>query len=270
MTAESVTDLIPSVSIAALLARRDALQAALQRVWDAVDEGQRLAATAGFGSLDDVIRKANFRGYSDSLRDQRLREHASRRIDAEAWAYLLDQTGLRSFFDSKAKEEWRDAIEKLTTPPLTAENIEATFAGLYEQRHEIMERGILATFRRLSWSYKTNSPVAFGKRIIVTGVTHDNGRYTHHFGCDSLDDLVRALAYVDGKPEPDHRTAIRCQIDRVLRDEQPRLELDYFELRLFKNGNAHVIFNTPALVEKLNGILRKHYPNALPPTRDGR
>ena len=34
--------------------------------------------------------------------------------------------------------------------------------------------------------------------------------------------------------------------------------------RVFKNGNAAITFTRLDLVEKLNKIIAKHYPNALP------
>lgn len=37
----------------------------------------------------------------------------------------------------------------------------------------------------------------------------------------------------------------------------------YFHLRWFKNGNGHLTFSRPDLVEAMNRILAKHYPNAL-------
>jgi len=40
-------------------------------------------------------------------------------------------------------------------------------------------------------------------------------------------------------------------------------ENDYFHLRWFKNGNGHLTFKRADLVEQMNRILAKHYPNAL-------
>jgi hypothetical protein len=45
------------------------------------------------------------------------------------------------------------------------------------------------------------------------------------------------------------------------------LETPYFSLRWFGNGNGHVTFTRPDLVERLNGILARHQPNALPAAR---
>ena len=43
---------------------------------------------------------------------------------------------------------------------------------------------------------------------------------------------------------------------------------DYLRIKLFKNGNGHVTFLRPDLVARLNRILAKHCPGALPSARE--
>ena len=42
---------------------------------------------------------------------------------------------------------------------------------------------------------------------------------------------------------------------------------DYFDLKWFLKGSCHVTFTRPDLVDKLNAIIAKHHPNALPEHR---
>ena len=39
---------------------------------------------------------------------------------------------------------------------------------------------------------------------------------------------------------------------------------EYVRVKTFKNGNGHVYLLRPDLVQELNKVLAKHYPNALP------
>lgn len=39
---------------------------------------------------------------------------------------------------------------------------------------------------------------------------------------------------------------------------------EYLSIRTFKNGNGHVTFKRIDLVERMNTIIAKHYPGALP------
>ncbi|MER1483991.1 DUF4942 domain-containing protein, partial [Enterobacter hormaechei] len=40
---------------------------------------------------------------------------------------------------------------------------------------------------------------------------------------------------------------------------------EYFTVRAYKKGSAHITFTRPDLVEKVNDIIARHYPGALPP-----
>lgn len=84
---------------------------------------------------------------------------------------------------------------------------------------------------------------------------------------NQLDNLLRVFHLCDGKPEADHRTgAYRLIADAMQRTlGWPKLaENDYVSIRLFKNHNGHVTFKRPDLIQRLNRIIAKHYPNALP------
>ncbi len=134
---------------------------------------------------------------------------------------------------------------------------------------DMFEQGVLECFRRLSWDYKTNLPQKFGKRMVMTCLTSygsANMRQT-----DQLDDLLRVFHLCDGKPEADHRRgAYRLIADAMQTTSAwPKLaEHDYLSIRLFKNHNGHVTFKRPDLIQRLNRIIAKHYPHALPPPKD--
>lgn len=83
---------------------------------------------------------------------------------------------------------------------------------------------------------------------------------------------MRVLHVLDGKPEPDHRGGMYHVLTRSVPErpaaEFPRAaENDYLAVRLFRNGNGHASFKRPDLVERMNLILAKHYPGALPEPR---
>ena len=44
---------------------------------------------------------------------------------------------------------------------------------------------------------------------------------------------------------------------------ETQAENAYLHVKWFKKGSGHVLFKRPDLVEKMNGILTKHYPHAL-------
>ena len=185
-------------------------------------------------------------------------------VDSAAWQYLMHESGLRSLMDAKARETWDKAIADGDIPELTGPNIRSTFKMLHDSRGDIFERGVIACFKGLAWDYKTNLPQKFGKRIVMTYLT---GSYSYK-RCNELDDLVRVFHILDGKPEPDHRGGIRSMLHKAGLDgftaKAGVVENDYLQIRTFKNHNGHVTFKRLDLVEKMNLIIAKHYPGALP------
>jgi hypothetical protein len=68
---------------------------------------------------------------------------------------------------------------------------------------------------------------------------------------------------MDGKPEPDHRNGFWRLIHDADKAGFDECGTPYARVRWFKNGNAHLWFKRPELVDKMNKILAKHYPGAL-------
>ena len=265
--------LIPSVSIEALLERRAAIVERLTKAHEAMLEVNELAQ-ASFGEAHryrSVTLYEHSRNLPAFTGEGALAAYIQH-FDANAWDYLLNESGLRTFMDAKTRKKWDEDIYKRQVPELTHENIYATFRVMHDRRGDMFEQGVLAVFRSLSWSYKTNQPVAFGKRIILEyAVSAFRGEMfggLEHAAANKVDDLLRVFHVLDGKPEPDHRNG---SYHRTLAAKWPKenkvVDLDYFSMKGFKNGNAHVTFTRPDLVDKMNEILAKHYPDALPPAR---
>lgn len=267
-------DLVPSISIDNFLAQRDAMVERARTARQALHEVNEIAeampaAPEGRGGHSwfrlTVITGMDHRDFvADSGFDPYVKA-----IDAACWARLLDLSGLRTFMDAAARKEWDDNIDKGKVPELTRGNIEATFRELHAVRGDLFERGIVAVFKGLSWDYKTNNPVMFGKRIILRRIYDTTYGFCHvqHDGANRLDDIMRVCCILDGKPEPDHRQAAF----RRLSDAKLATVADfdgYFTVRGFKNGNGHLTFLRPDLVERMNQIIAKHYPGALPPGKE--
>jgi hypothetical protein len=267
---QSVDDLIPSIALDALLAQRDAAVAQLraiagavaayhtigETIWPETENGSHRSAWYAF--REPVSQRPS--GHGAYLEDAKFVAESTKAVDAAIWDHLLSESGLWTFFDSKARKEWQEQIEKRETPPLTADNIRATFQSLYAQRGTFFERGVVELFRGLSWDYKTNQPVAFGKRIIIRYLVGSYG--SPGSAGDKIDDLDRAFHLLDGKPEPDHRSSVKSR----LWHREPRnapIDTPYIRLKTFQNGNGHVEFLRQDLVEELNRILAKHCPNTL-------
>ena len=126
-------DLIKSVSIDALLARRDSylekMEAGLTLMREAGAIGTDLSIGRPAIDIEPFERAA-----TTSVFDPGAIELLRSMADANAWHYLLRESGLYTFMDRKSRGEWKKMIDRRDVPPLTRDNIEASFSSLYESR----------------------------------------------------------------------------------------------------------------------------------------
>jgi hypothetical protein len=276
---------VPSVSIENLVQQRDAvlerLKKALELIWEA--EGIARKAHIGFpvlchetngGNRRSVYDKRYSRVHGDKddedenryvIDKEAIVDRITRAVDADSWQYLMHESGLRTFMDHERREEWDTKIANDDVPPLCTSTIKATFESMFLNRGEMLEDGVIKCFKRLSWCYKTNQPFRFGPRIILRYM----GEYNHR-KAQELDDLVRVFHVLDGKPEPDHRQGMYRHIAESYRATKtwPKIcETEYLYIKLFKNQNAHVLFKRSDVVDRMNEMLMRRFPGALPYNR---
>lgn len=271
----SVAELVKSVSIDNMLRQREAIYERLVRARLILLEADEVSTAANLGTLSDF-----FPGGRDRIGRFDLEpflapggpESCIRELDRRGWAYLLNESGLITFMNAAKRKEFDEQIRGNNCPEFTRENIEATFSNLYETRGEMFEDGVIALFRSLSWNYKTNSPVGFSEKFVMTYFL--DGQYTgknplvwlNHTAANRLDDLIRVCCLIDGRPEPDHRDGIYHTFATPVRERGApgEFENEWFRVKWFKNGNGHLFFKRMDVIAKLNQILAKRYPGAIP------
>lgn len=260
---------ILSISIANLLQQRDAILTLVQEAVEKITQAYTIAEAARLG-FPDVTISREYRGHGLHMtcpyaNTVDVLETAQACIDAGGWDRLIKDSGLRSLMSAAKRKEMEEAIHTKTIPALTRDAITTTFKALHESRAEMFEQGVIECFQRLSWHYKTNLPQKFGKRIVVSYLTsYGGGNFPQ---CDQLDDLLRVFYVCDGKPEADHCRSTYHLISEAMRATEiwpKQAANDYFSVRLYKNQSGHVTFTRPDLVTRLNLIIAKHYPGALP------
>jgi hypothetical protein len=280
----NTTELVPSVSITNMVNQRKALMERLLQACSLIQEAADIAETAHLGMPRVLLSRDYGHSGEVSIAAARIKTDSSGKpwkldcspkadleralrlgVDAAAWQYLMHQSGLRSLMDAKAREKWDKSIGDGEIPEFTEPNVRSTFTMLHDSRGEMFERGVISCFKSLAWDYKTNLPQKFGKRIVMTYLT---GYYSNNKQ-NELDDLMRVMHVLDGKPEPDHRGGISSMLTAAgLNSCYPRrvgeCENDYLSIRTFKNTNGHITFKRLDLVEQMNRIIAKHYPGALP------
>lgn len=205
----------------------------------------------------------------------------TKRVDSAGWRHLMDACGLASLMDQATKQKF-DAQIMDEPQPLTMDNAIATFEALREQQTSIMAQGVINVFRSLNYGlYKSNSAFKLDPdgRVITSGAAEPGyfGVQPSYNGTDKIADLYRVFLLLDKKTIPQNlhaavREFMRDQDAPERRNSRYRYlsdsECDYFRVKLFKNGNAHIWFKRPDLVERINRVIAHHYGTTLPDDRN--
>jgi len=228
-------------------------------------EGLRLLTEAihvcpGFG-IEQAI--SNVRWYGDDPA-QRYAPEIKKAIRKATWIALLDKSKLSTVMSGNDLEKLKTQIAA-TPPDITRENVVSTFIALYEQRFDSFRRGLVELFKNLCRQYRSNDAFRIGKRVILDGAL--SGRYWNHHSSaqDRVNDLFRIMTLLDGKDPgqvPREEQADELIIHAV-HASQANYQHDYFEVRMFANGNLHLWFKRQDLVDKANQIIADHYEKSL-------
>ncbi|EOZ7509450.1 DUF4942 domain-containing protein, partial [Enterobacter hormaechei] len=223
----------------------------------------------GGGTAQDWAMKLGHR-YDSWLTEKadKAMPAVTRNIDSSIWRDLMLKSGMMVLMDAEARDQWYKNLEEGDLPAISEANILSTFEQLHLNKMDVFERGIVNVFKGLSWDYKTNSPRSFGKKIIINNlVTHNRWGFSLNWGWrrDQLADLERMLFLLDGKPIPDNRGDISIRFMEHIRDNPAKnaYEDEYFSIRYFQKGTAHLTFKRLELIEMMNDIIAKHYPGML-------
>jgi hypothetical protein len=254
-------ELVKSVSITNMLNQRNAALDLIIQAQTLLKQAQTLTTAAHMGTLDLKFSPIYGRNEVKFLESTTIHS-ITNSIDAHGWAYLMNESGLRSLMDAEARHKWDDTIREQKHPQFTLSNIEATFASLYQTRGDMFERGVLSIFRKLSWDYKTNKPFAFGKKIIINYMFDSSG-HINHCSADGLDDLMRVFHVIDNKPELDHRNSMYYQISNANNAKLKEFDNDYIHVKWYKKGTGHITFKRTDIIDQMNHILAKHHPNSI-------
>lgn len=262
-------ELILSTSIERVVTGRDSALKQIEQLIQQLDAISRLTSEIGGGIAQDWAMKSGHR-YDSWLTEKadKAMPAVTRNIDRSIWRDLMLKSGMMALMDAQARDQWHKNLEEGDLPAISETNILSTFEQLHLHKMDVFERGIINVFKGLSWDYKTNSPCSFGKKIIINNlVTYNRWGFSLNWGWrrEQLADLERTLFLLSGKSIPDNRSDITTRLMAHIRDNPDKdvYEDEFFRVRYFQKGTAHLTFKRLDLVERMNDIIAKHYPGML-------
>jgi len=270
-------NVVKSVSIDNLLNQREAILERVQKAHALLEEANQIvekmldtpeSKKCSWRNTLAGICDYNF-SFGDFMSGDGMKS-VKTNMDANIWNFLMDESGLKTFMDSKTRAKWADQIDKKECPEITRENIEATFKTIHGSRKQMFEQGVVECFKRLSWDYKTNNPCKFGKKLIIERFmdTQWISLSPEQRRCDEMDDLIRVFHIFDDKPEPDHRGGTYSLVSDACKQKATTLSTEYLDLKWYKNGNVHIVIKKDEHIDKLNSIIADHFPHVLPPKKE--
>lgn len=212
-------------------------------------------------------------------------EMAKRLTDTNCWAHIIEATGIEMLMDKQAREELHQQMmmqepprpghavatgkEKRQgqgMPDITEENIIATLQQFRGDADLIFRRGVANAFAQLDRRFRSHDGFKIGSRIIFSYAFGVGGSWSFHRDHEaSIIDIERAFKILDGQKA----SALRYGsiVDRISNERQglgygPKQSEhlgDFFKIRIFKNGNAHIWFTRDDLVVKVNKLLADYY-----------
>ncbi|MFO6300453.1 DUF4942 domain-containing protein [Rahnella selenatireducens] len=263
-------EMIPSVAIDRIIALREN---GLKQFTDALE----LLGSARRLFLDACNAKY-LHGYDICVKEainwekqpQRAQNAIRKTIDGKIWDRLMNETGMYTLMSTRQRDEWDRQLSGENMPEITLDTVLATFNQLHASKNDTFEQGVIDLFKSLSWDYKTNNPCRFGKKIIVSLLmdSYSSGRI--HFstlGRSKLDDLTKVFYLLEGRNVPDYRVSEGAKFAEYFARERfsgEVYESEYFSMRYYLKGTAHITFKRPELVDRINDIVARHYPSMLP------
>ncbi|EOW9830238.1 DUF4942 domain-containing protein [Escherichia coli] len=266
------TDVICSTSIRHILAVRKSALLQIDTLIRQLAEISAMTESIGGKTALDWAMKQDFRcGCWLMEKPETAMKAITRNLDREIWRDLMQRSGMLSLMDAQARDTGFRSLEYDNFPEISEANILSTFEQLHQNKDEVFERGVINVFRGLSWNYKTNCPCKFGSKIIVNNLVRWDLWGVHLITgqqADRVADLERMLHLFSGRPIPDNRENIIIRLDDHIQSVQGQecYEDEMFSIRYFKKGSAHITFRKPQLVDRLNDIIARHYPEALAST----
>lgn len=185
-------------------------------------------------------------------------------LNSAYWSKAMQLTDVLNYMPQARRDEWNKSISEQTCPEFEDETVRATLQGLLAQRHQFLAERVDGIFRGLSGEHVTNSPAAFGKRMIVGYVLNDS--WSANYGkCGLINDLRCVIAKFMGRDEPGY-SASEGLINALKGRWGEWIPVDggAMKIRLYKKGTAHIEVH-PDMAWRLNSTLAAIYPLAIPP-----
>lgn len=221
---------------------------------------------------------------------ERFAHVAERLTDIQFWTWVIEHGDLERLMDKEAKDSLRQQLRYVplrsrngrdvideeeaakSFPPVTVDNVVATIQSFAAQADFIFKRGVANVFSKLDRRFKSHDGFKIGSRIIMSYFMCSRWGSIRSDATETLMDIERAFAVLDAWDEAtgEFRHGVNMSFRSVsdaIDRARPRglgahafeVRTEYFLIRVYKNGNAHLWMQNDDLVRKVNKVLAEYY-----------
>ena len=199
-------------------------------------------------------------------------------LNATYWSKALSLTDVYDAMPQARRTQWNEQIRNpegskgrdgeyvlQPLPDFEEETVRSTLLELLNSRAKFLAERVDGIFRALSGEHVTNSPAAFGKRMIIGDLITSYGT-SNYERVGFINDLRAVIAKFMGRDELKYNASenVVARARREKRGEWVTLDGGALRLRAYKYGTAHLEVH-PDMAWRLNCILAHLYPMAIPP-----
>jgi len=184
------------------------------------------------------------------------------KMKVDAWEGILKKTQAKNFMTTKRYDSFQKELESPDKlPDITFESVKSFVENILNKAPDMLMEFIKETFtwlqpRNYGLEYKTNkkSQYEIGKKLIKYCLSPQWGggmQVNYHYE-SNIKAMHNAFSLIDGKGIVTPGLDMASQINLAGNNKQTSLEMDYFKLKWYRNGNLHIEFKRLDLLQKLN------------------
>lgn len=211
-----------------------------------------------FGNYADYIFTTDVRDYSFSDGNTtHLKKEIENNMKKNFWTHVVNRTNLKKFLSVKRKEELdRNLTQNAKNlPDVSIETLYSFIESNMSQAGDFLQEAIIEVFNflRPNWKkYKTNKVETIGERVILDCVRSFN--MISQYWAQRFSAMETLFYMMDGKASPEYPDDISTK----MRDNRDGfVDSEYFTVKLYKKGSAHITFKRMDLVAKINQVAGK-------------
>lgn len=192
------------------------------------------------------------------------REKIRKKIDGRYWLKVIHASRVTTLMNASAKKKMEDSATS-DAPEFAFNAVMGTIQTHYESRMATFVEAGLELFESLDRGFKNNDRICLRKKIIFKGAL--SGDYWNSYGSakDRVHDLERILMILDGKDPGGlvYKETAPHLLEEAARAGKSEYNHEYFDAKLYNNGNVHLTFTRFDLVDRFNELLANFHGHTL-------